>query len=281
MADHHHERHADDSQQQNFVELLDLDAAVMHAYWDDVLGWVHRLADGSPCRNVLDLGAGTGVAALGLAQRFASAHVTALDIDEVSLARIAEKARLLGLAERVEPRAANLDDGLPALGVLDLTWASMSLHHFGDPDRVLGEVFAASRPGGLIAVAEFSDPVRVLPESVTLESRWVDVLREEHTQKLPHLGADWSQRLAGAGFEVIAEREIAFHVTSADSASVGRFAQLWLLRLMSGLAERFDEADRTELATLTADDGAESVLNRRDLAVRGTRTVTVGRRPLE
>jgi SAM-dependent methyltransferase len=280
MAEDHLEHHHHHDQQANFVELLDLDAAVMHAYWADVLGWLRRLAAGAPHQNLLDLGAGTGVASIGLAQRFAGARVTALDLDEASLARIGEKAMDLGLADRVVPRLVNLDDGLPALGTIDLTWASMSMHHFGDPDQVLREVLASTRPGGLIAVAEFSDPVRILPDSVTREARWLGLLQEEHAAKLPHLGADWSQRLTGAGFELVAEREIAFRVTPADSAAVGRFAQLWLRRLQAGLDDRLDDADRAELDKLTADEGAYSVLHREDLAVRGVRTVTVGRRPL-
>lgn len=278
MPEHAHLHHSD--QQPNFVELLDLDAAVMQSYWADVLGWLRQLAAGGPRQNLLDLGAGTGVASIGLAQRFAGARVTALDLDEASLARIADKALTLGLADRVEPRLVNLDDGLPPLGPLDLTWASLSMHHFGDPDQVLRDVLASTRPGGLIALAEFDEPVRVLPDSITLEARWLSLLHEEHTSRLPHLGANWSQRLTAAGFELVAEREIAFRVTPADSTAVGRFAQLWLRRLQVGLDDRLDDADRAELAKLTADAGADSVLHRDDVAVRGVRTVTVGRRPL-
>jgi hypothetical protein len=49
--------------------------------------------------------------------------------------------------------------------------------------------------------------------------------------------------------------------------------------LLTGLDDRLDETDRAELAKITADEGAESVRIRADLAVRGVRTVTVGRKP--
>ena len=42
----------------------------------------------------------------------------------------------------------------------------MSLHHMADPGQVLRDALAATRPGGLIAVAEFSEPLRFLPDDL-------------------------------------------------------------------------------------------------------------------
>src|SRR5690348_3674005 len=140
--------------------LLELDGEVLRDYWSAALDWVTSAADGAS--RVLDLGAGTGTGALGLAERFPRAEVIAVDIEDGSLARLRDKAAARGLADRVRAVAADLDAGWPDFGPLDLTWASMSLHHLADPGRVLGDVRAATRTGGLIAVAEFAEPLRFL-----------------------------------------------------------------------------------------------------------------------
>src|ERR1700722_19604588 len=111
--------------------LLELDGEVLHGYWSAALDWVASAAPGAG--RLLDLGAGTGTGALGLALRFPAAEVIAVDIEPGSLARLRHKAHVLGLEERVQAREADLDAGWPALGPLDLTWASMSLHHMADP----------------------------------------------------------------------------------------------------------------------------------------------------
>src|SRR5580698_5436783 len=140
--------------------LLELDGEVLHGYWSAALDWVASAAPGAG--RLLDLGAGTGTGALGLAERFPEAEVIAVDIEPGSLARLRDRAAGLGLAGRVTAMRADLDAGWPDLGPLDLTWASMSLHHLADPGRALGDVLGATRPGGLIAVAEFAEPLRFL-----------------------------------------------------------------------------------------------------------------------
>src|SRR3979490_51146 len=49
---------------------------------------------------------------------------------------------------------------------VDLVWASSSLHHMADPDRVLTEVFGTLRPGGLLAVTEMGSSPRSPPARV-------------------------------------------------------------------------------------------------------------------
>src|SRR4051812_13311852 len=197
MHEHHHDH---GSEPAGFsTELLDLDGEVLHKYWDEALGWVRELA--GDAERILDLGAGSGVGTLRLAKLFPDARVTALDVDDALLAHIRERALKLGFGDRVSAIHADLDHGLPDVEFVDVTWASMSLHHFADPERILREVLATTNPGGLIALAEFSEVPRVLPDS-TNEQRWLDMLRDEHRHALPHLGAEWSPRLTNAGFEV-------------------------------------------------------------------------------
>jgi 16S rRNA G1207 methylase RsmC len=70
----------------------------------------HVLAD-SPPRRVLDLGAGVGPLALWAARRWPEARVLAVDSNLLAVALVAENARRLGCADRVEALAS---DGLPA-----------------------------------------------------------------------------------------------------------------------------------------------------------------------
>src|ERR1035437_8261020 len=149
-----------------------------------------------PSRRILDLGSGTGTGAFALLQRFEGTEVIALDISAQLLSRLRDKARVLGVADRVRTVQADLDAGWPAVDTVDLVWASSSLHHLADPDRVLIEVFAALRPGGLLAVIEMGSFPRFLPDDLGfghpgVEARCHAVLAERRADDMPHLGSDW------------------------------------------------------------------------------------------
>src|SRR5258705_431490 len=78
-------------------------------------------------------GSATGPGPLALAQGWDGAAVTALDISAELLGRLSDKARDLGLADRIPPVQADLDAAWPAVDAVDLVWASNSLHHMADP----------------------------------------------------------------------------------------------------------------------------------------------------
>jgi SAM-dependent methyltransferase len=193
-------------------DLLDLDGEVLAAYWDGALDWVAGFVGPAPQR-VLDLGSGTGVATSRLVRRYPDAEVVAVDVDEAMLARLPAGVR------RVR---ADLDAGWPDVAELDLTWASNSLHHLHDVARVLADLFAATVSGGVVAVAEFDEPLRFLPGS-EVEERCLGQLRAEHAHELPHLGDAWSARLAAAGFVVAGERE--FVIEAGPSPDAARYAR--------------------------------------------------------
>jgi SAM-dependent methyltransferase len=294
MRDHHadhrgsddagHDHAQDDGADAALAELLDLDGQVLGGYWSDALSWVQRAATGTAAGRILDLGAGSGVGTIALAQRFDGAEVVAVDVSPEMLRLILAKALDLGLAHRVRTVQADLDVGWPAIGSIDITWASMALHHLADPDRVLGEVFAATRPGGLIAVAELTEPLRFLPEDVGLgrpglETRCLDILRTEQAHSMPALGSEWSPRLAAAGFTVLNERTISIQLDAPHLPGTARYAELWLRRMRSGLEHQLAHDDLETLAILTDGDRPESVQQREDLQVRGTRTLTLASAP--
>jgi SAM-dependent methyltransferase len=281
-------------------DLLDLDAEVLQGYWTAALDWVRdAAAPASPAR-LLDLGAGTGTGALGLARRFPGATVTAVDISAEALRRLRGKAAGLGLDARVTAVEADLDAGWPDLGPLDLTWASMSMHHLADPGAALRDVLAATRPGGLIAVAEFPEPLRFLPADLGashpddqgtgdlgtgdqgtgpagFEDRVVAALGAAHAEQMPTLGSAWAPRLAEAGWNVIAERDFPIDLDPPSHPRAPEYARAWFARLSHGFGGQLDPGDRETLAALL-DDGPRSLLHRTNLHIRGTRIVTLARR---
>jgi len=289
------------------TDLLELDGAVLHDYWSAALDWVRDAAAAAGAARLLDLGAGTGTGAIGLARRFPDAEVIAVDVEPGSLALLRDKAGRLGL-DRVRAVEANLDEGWPDLGVLDLTWASMSLHHLADPGRVLGDVLAATRPGGLIAVAEFAKQLRFLPDDLGFgrrgfEERVASVRAAAHAEAMPTLGSEWAPRLAAAGWEIAAEHEFVIDLRppagshsarshgagshgagshgadpQGQAANAGEYARVWFDRLSRGLADGLDPDDRATLAALLDRGGQHFVRDRGDLWLRGSRTVTLGRR---
>jgi SAM-dependent methyltransferase len=276
-------------------DLLDLDAEVLQGYWTAALDWVRdAAAPASPAR-LLDLGAGTGTGALGLAQRFPGATVTAVDISAEALRRLRGKAAGLRLDARVTAVEADLDAGWPDLGPLDLTWASMSLHHLADPGAALRDVLAATRPGGLIAVAEFPEPLRFLPADLGashpddqgtgdqgtgpagFEDRVVAALGAAHREQMPTLGSAWAPRLADAGWNVIAERDFPIDLNPPSHPRAPEYARAWFARLSHGFGDQLEPGDRETLAALLG-DGPRSLLHRTNLHIRGTRIVTLARR---
>lgn len=289
MGHHHHDRHhehhaAADTDQAAMAELLDLDAEVLHSYLSDLTTWIRELAADLPRRRILDLGSGTGTGALALLPRFEGSEVIALDKSAHLLDHLLDKARDLGVADRVRTIQADLDAAWPAIDTVDLVWASNSLHHMADPDRVLTKVFAALRPGGLLAVAEMDSFPRFLPDDLGLgrpglEVRCHAALADEQADELPHLGSDWGSRLSQAGFTIAAERPFTIELTPPLPASTGRYAQASLRRIRSGLDGRLSADDLATLDALLDSDGPDGVLQRDDLTVRAARTAWVARRP--
>jgi SAM-dependent methyltransferase len=285
METHHQQHHsAAGSDESALAELLDLDAEVLHATLSEVTAWIQELAAGLTVSRILDLGSGTGTGTFALLQRFERADVIALDASAQLLDRLTGKARRLGVAGRVRTVQADLNAGWPAIGTVDLAWASASLHHMADPDRVLTGVFAALRPGGILAVIEMDSFPRFLPDDLGLgrpglEARCHAVLAEEHAHELPHLGSDWGPRLSKAGFTAGAERIFAIDLKRPLPASAGRYAQAFLRRIRSGLDGRMNADDLATLDTLVGSDGPGGVLHRSDLTVRTARTVWMARRP--
>jgi SAM-dependent methyltransferase len=289
--DHAHpgHQHGDPANEAALTELLDLEGEVLAGYLTDLTGWIAAHAQ-PPVRRIVDLGAGTGTGTFALLRRFPDARVTAVDLDPGRLHRLRERACQLGLDDRIDVAAIDLDHPWPELrplnqGPADLVWASMSMHHMGDPDQALSQVLGLLRPGGSLALAETSSREsfpRFLPadgDEGRLEDRVHDALATRHAEQVPELGSDWTTRLTAAGFTITAEQEFTVVLEQPLPPAAGRYAQLTLDRLRTGLADQLDPADQQALAALAAPDGPGSVRQRPDLTVRATRLAWLARRP--
>lgn len=265
--------HVPADQAGHLAELLDLDAEVMHDHLGGLMSWIAEQI--TPAR-ILDIGAGTGTGSIALARQFPGAEVTALDASTEMLDHLARQVHRNGLDGRIHPVQADLDTAWPALEPVDLVWASASLHHLADPDRVLTDVFATVRPGGLFVVAEQDSFPRFLPagEAGGIEDRLHGVLADMRAHDMPHMGDDWGARLAKAGFTVESARTAEINLTAPLPPVAGRYAEASLSRLRHGLAAQLFDDDLKALDALIA-----GIAHRDDLTIRASRPLWSARRP--
>ncbi|MEY9860686.1 SAM-dependent methyltransferase [Catenulispora sp. GAS73] len=276
---HGHHQHgadaaADAAADASMADILDLDAEVVGPYLDELTSWAATHTEAEP-HTVLDVGAGTGTGTLALARRFANAELIVIDRSTTMLDRLQAAAAAQGIADRVRPVEADLDTAWPPVGTADLAWASSSLHHVADPDRVLADIHAALNPGGLLVVVEMDGMPRFLPDGVFpgLEERCRRASADNGWNSWP----DWTGHLERAGFTVAEKRVFDLAIHPAPPAA-NRLAQRITSRLRERLADQLSAEDRANLDRLLDPDGEEFLLRRGDLVVRGARTAWAARR---
>ncbi|OUE27008.1 class I SAM-dependent methyltransferase [Clavibacter michiganensis] len=282
MPHHHAHGTADPS----LAAMLDLDARILHAHQLELTTWIRRLSRDAAGRVVVDLGAGTGTGTVALARRFGRAEVHAVDASEAMLARVAERAVVDGLADRIRTVHADLDAGWPALPPADLIWASLVLHEVADPARLLRRAHDGLVPGGILAVVEMAGPPRFLPDDLApglgrpgLADRLDDAVTHGGTGGPSH--PDWAPWLRDAGLVDVVTRTFPIEPDPADpvaAAATLPYARAWLTRVRDRSADRLDADDRAVLDALLDDDGPHALARIPGLGLRGTRTAYVGRR---
>ncbi len=278
----HHDGHGHEASPTNDAELaatLNLDADILGSYLKEATSWAAELAATAP-KTVIDVGAGSGVGTVALAQQFPDAAVTALDKSADMLAMTLKAAAGNGFGGRVSDIQADLDEAWPASARADLLWASSSLHEVASPDRVLADMFAALNPGGLLIVIEMNGLPSFLPESMPessalapgLEPRLHEILAGRGWNHFP----EWTPVLERAGFTV--ERRQFPTLGDSSPELAARYARHFLQRIHQALADTASPADVTSLEVLLG-DGPGSLERRGDLQVRGHRTGWAARKP--
>lgn len=257
----------------HLIEILDLDAEVLHDYFGDLIGWVGGEA-GDRAR-IVDLGAGSGTGSLALARQLPGATVTAVDVSPDMLAHLRERADATGLGDRIRTVEADLDQPWPDLGPTDVIWASASMHHMADPGKALASAFGALRPGGLLVIAELDSFPHFLggtPDE-DVELRGHAELAKRRDEAGMHMHEKWGDRMARAGFTSVAERHFDIDLRAPLPPAAYRYAEISLRRMRHALDERLSPADLATLDRITA-----GLAGRRDLSVRTRRTVWSARR---
>lgn len=108
-------------------------------------------------KKLLDLGCGSGDAALFFARQ--GAEVTAVDVSEVAIARLRERAAAAGVPLRAAACGA-MD--IAALGPFDCIFGALILHHIEPFDVFAGTLRASLRQGGKAYFFENSAKSRLL-----------------------------------------------------------------------------------------------------------------------
>lgn len=248
------------------IDYLELDGEVFAEYHADVLDAVVDEAtaggrEAASVTRVADLGCGTGTATLPLARLFPQATVLPVDVSQALLDHVVAKAAGEGTAQRLVPLAADLDTAWPEdLHDLDVVWASTSIHHLADPPAALRAIRERLAPGGLLALVEVDDLHAFHPSFLPdgLDRRLRDPLADEWRAMMPMLGADWTQALTDAGYEIVGGRTYQLRVTAQSAGeradAVARYAELSLARLREQLrkSEGGAEADPADVAALDA-----------------------------
>jgi SAM-dependent methyltransferase len=150
---------------------------------------------------VLDAGAGSGRAAIGLLLARPRATVTALDIydgffgiDDNTPDRLLANARIAGVADRVEARIGDMREMPFADGAFDGVISVAAIDHLRDEGitRALAEVARVLKPGGefLLTIVDVDVWAWLASPHAMAHHRPVDAAR-------------WRSRLEQRGFEVI------------------------------------------------------------------------------
>lgn len=141
---------------------------------DDVLAALEL----QPAMSVADVGAGTGYFTVRLARAVRDGQVIATDIEPDMVRYLAERAQREGLANVRAVKAEAADPNLPP-GSVDRILVVDVWHHIADRVRYAAGLAAALRPGGKIAVVDYTlaatrgpPPAhRLAPEAIVADLR--------------------------------------------------------------------------------------------------------------
>lgn len=117
-----------------------------------VLPWLRSLPHRTTGRDALDLGCGTGVMALRLAER--GFRVQGIDHSEGMLKIARATAERRGLATRVELRQGDGRDLPYDSGRFDVVTCQGVLHHLDDMRPCVAEIARVLKPGGVFYIAD-------------------------------------------------------------------------------------------------------------------------------
>ncbi len=104
--------------------------------------------------NYLEVGAGTGILAAMIAEDDPDVHITAVEIssDMVTVAREYIEERKLGGRIRFVTLDATDEELMEELGEFDLVYSILAMHHWKDPEKVIGNLLKVVGAGGVLFI---------------------------------------------------------------------------------------------------------------------------------
>lgn len=118
--------------------------------------------------SILDVGCGVGHWGRLIGRALPAARVTGIDREPLWVEKAGERAAALGATDRFNYQVASAE-ALPfADSTFDLTTCQTVLIHMPDPARVIAEMARVTRPGGLVVVAEPTNFVDGVIESIAV-----------------------------------------------------------------------------------------------------------------
>ena len=185
---------------------------------EDQLGTVLRLPPGSW---VLDAGCGEGDVAVRMATRF-GLHVEGVDLLEFSLDKAHRKARRLGLEDLLRFRRMDYANLRFPDQTFDGAYTMETLVHAFDHERALQELLRVLKPGGKLALFEYS--VAPPRDRSAAQQAWFDFSVEGGAMpSLPSfVHGTFPEILGRAGFVAVAVQD----VTERMMPMLRRFAQI-------------------------------------------------------
>jgi SAM-dependent methyltransferase len=146
-ADHHRHGFAD---AEKWSRIFDDPARDGWQKPDDVI----RALKLAPEALVADIGAGTGYFAVRLARAVPKGRVYGVDAEPDMVRYLSQRAQREGLANLTAVAAKPADPGLPA--AVDLVMLVDTYHHVPDRERYFRDLKKSLRPGGRLAIIDFT-----------------------------------------------------------------------------------------------------------------------------
>lgn len=212
-----------------------------------------------------------------------------MDATPALLRRASERARRLGLGDRLRTLSAGLPEDIDTLGEADLIWAGNSLHHLGDQRAALAGFAALLRPGGTVALVEGGLPARRLPRDIGigepgLEARMgaASATRFERMRsELP--GAkreteDWRALFSAVGLTPQGTRSFLLDLPAPLDRPAREHVIASIAREREVLGDLLSAEDSAVLERLLDPEDPEGLHHRPDVHLLSARTVHLGRR---
>jgi len=145
-----------------------------------------------PGMQVADIGAGSGVISVMIANRIGDGKVFAVDIQQEMLDALEEKCRLL-MVKNVEPVLGTTQSPRLAAASLDLAVMVDVYHEFDFPYEMLKEISSCLKPGGRIAFVEYRKEDPTVPIKAVHKMSEAQVRKEA---ELPEFGLTWTETVS-------------------------------------------------------------------------------------